>query len=254
MESTGEQCYAEHAQDVWDWRSALRSTAVSKPLIVLKLDDVTRKGVQAGQAIASQWTNCVDFLRAEKVKGNLGVIGESLETDAQDYLDWIKNLHQTGEMEFWNHCYLISEPNQFCGTPLELQRDAIWRPQELARSKLGITFGAFGAHSSGVDKNTGRALASIPEIKVWLDGMSGTAAPQRCLNQKIGLEKSYEIQLDSVKQEFEAWGHREPYLVLSGHPKAWYPERFEKFVGVIRFLKDAGCRFATISEMLELGF
>ena len=220
------------------------------PIIMLKLDDVTRNGAHAQLPVSERWQRCVDFLQQAQVKASLGIIGSSLEEDAPPYFAWIKGLSQSGRIEFWNHCY-EDRAGRFQGTSLEDQKTALEKTQRLAREKLGITLRAFGVHWSAVDATTDAALAGIPEIKVWFFGPAHPRGGQVSLQRTINLEEpTFVPNYAKVKIAYEQ-GYRLPYLVLQGHPNQWDENRFADFVRIVKYLQAQGCLFMTVSEYVE---
>ena len=90
-----------------------------------------------------------------------------MEEDNQAYFNWIKHLHKSGLIEFWNHGYrnrkATDKTGEFEGS-FEEQKDALRRTQELAKEKLDIELRAFGPHWSGTNEGTAKAMEEIPEI------------------------------------------------------------------------------------------
>ena len=121
----------------------------SPPYVILKLDDLWFED----GLVHKGWIQVVDFLNKEKVKGTIGIIGSSLETDDKGYLNWVKTRHQEG-YEIWHHgfchCESIKDEKQireYRGEGLEEQCISIEKTQFLAKQKLGITLRSFGAVS-----------------------------------------------------------------------------------------------------------
>lgn len=217
------------------------------PVIILKLDDITRSGAHGEQPISPRWQKCVDFLMAENIRASLGIIGNSLEGDAPAYFNWIKDLHKKG-FEFWNHGYENKE-NPFFGPPLEEQKAAIEKTQRLAREKCGITLAAFGPHWGGTDASTEAVLAAIPEIRVWFFGPAKPPRHMVSLKRTVNLEYPTLVpNFEKFKADFEKRAAEQPYLCLQGHPNAWDDARWAAFVEIVKFMKEKGCKFMTAGE------
>lgn len=227
------------------------------PVIILKLDDITRGGARGNEPISPRWQRCVDFIEREHLKASLGIIGFSLEDEAPAYFQWIRDLHQKGFIEFWNHGYrsrkATDKQGEFESGSLEEQRAALEKTQRLARDKLGITFTAFGPHWSGTNRATAAALAQVPDLKIWFYGPD-----PKNVSQKIVLERSLNLEqptfvpdFGKFKAGYEKFGHQKPYLALQGHPNQWDDKRFAGFVAIVRYLKEQGCTFMTVSEYVE---
>lgn len=221
------------------------------PVVILKLDDVTRNGAKGSSPVSPRWQRCVDFLTQEHLAASLGILGYSLDRDAPAYFQWIKDLDKSGSFEFWNHGY-EDKANPFNGPSLESQKTALEKTQRLAREKLGITLTAFGPHWGPTDANTDTALAEIPEIKVWLFGPPHPKGRQIVLGRIINLEQPTFIpNFEKVKADYDNKGRQQPYLVLQGHPNQWDDQRFGEFVKVCKYLQSQGCKFTTISQYVK---
>ena len=74
--------------------SFLRNEQSSKsvPFIILKLDDLWFED----GLVHPGWIQVVAFLNEEKIKGTIGIIGNSLEVDNEKYFAWIKNRYNEG--------------------------------------------------------------------------------------------------------------------------------------------------------------
>jgi hypothetical protein len=221
------------------------------PVVILKLDDVTRNGARGDAPVSPRWQRCVDFLCQQQVKSSLGIIGKSLEADHEPYFKWIKDLDREGIVEFWNHGY-EDKADQFKGTSVDHQRTALQTTQRLAKEKLGITLRVFGVHWSPIDAATDEALASLSEIKIWFEGPAKPKGGQVILKRTIYMEKpTFVPHFENLKACYEKYGHQQPYLLLQGHPNQWSDERFEAFAAIVKYLKEKGCAFMHVAEYVE---
>ena len=223
-------------------------------VVVLKFDDVTPNGARDGLPVSPRWQRLADFLEAENIKGGFGVIGWSLEEDNPAYFKWIKDLHASGRIEFWNHGHLNrkeSHPRGEFEGSFEEQLSALRRTQVLARDKLGIVLRAFGPHWSGTNGDTGRALDEIPELTSWFYG-SPKASGKFAFRRVLTLENPiFRPDVERFRALYEQHAKSEPCLALQGHPNAWDDARWEGFVRIIAFLKSKDCVFMTPSGYLE---
>jgi peptidoglycan/xylan/chitin deacetylase (PgdA/CDA1 family) len=223
-----------------------------KPAIILKLDDVTHEGTDGRHPVSDRWQRCVDLLAERGVKSALGVIGYSLEEEHVAYFDWIKALHATGLIEFWNHGHWRRTQRDTIGEfekSLQDQQASLKRTQALGREKLGIEFKVFGVHWSGFNESTEVAMASVPEIKIWLNGPAGLRSGPTILTGAIALEQPiFCPNFDAVTGEYEERGEKLPYLLLQGHPAGWDEARFDQFTRIVEFLRAKQCLFMTPSE------
>lgn len=236
-------------------KSATSSSAVKaakttpKPVIVLKLDDVTR--------VSQGFEQSIGFLKREGVKAGLGIIGYSLEKDDPKLIAWIKALHKSGQFEFWNHGYkkrtAFEDKGEFESESAEEQRKALLKTQNLAKEKLGITLTTFGPHFSHTNKHTEEALKQVPEIKSVFFYTNPKTGPWFVFKRVMGLEhRGFDPNADIFIEQYRSRGVKEPVLALQGHPEAWTnSERMEEFQKIILFLKKEGCRFMTPSEYVD---
>jgi peptidoglycan/xylan/chitin deacetylase (PgdA/CDA1 family) len=222
-------------------------------VIVLKLDDVVAQRSPDGLPVSARWQRVTEFLKKSNIKASYGIIGFSLEEDNEAYFNWIKDLHNGGLIEFWNHGYRNRKATdrtvEFEGS-FEEQKVALERTQKLAKEKLGIELKAFGPHWSGTNEGTAKALEGIPEITMWFYGPSSSS--KFVFPRFLTLENPTHVpDFDKFKTAYEKVGHDKKCLALQGHPKSWDDERWENFVKIIDYLKSKGCVFMTPSEYRE---
>jgi peptidoglycan/xylan/chitin deacetylase (PgdA/CDA1 family) len=224
-------------------------------VIVLKLDDVVAYRSKDGSPVSPRWQRITDFLKERDIKASYGIIGFSLEEDNQAYFDWIRQLHESGLIEFWNHGYrnrrATDKTGEFEGS-FEEQKSALEKTQRLAKEKLGIELRTFGPHWSGTNEATARALESIPEIKIWFYGPRSSG--KFVFDRVLVLENPIFVP-DAAKfrELYERVGQGKACLALQGHPNAWDDKRWEGFVEIIGYLKSKGCVFMTPSEYMAKG-
>jgi peptidoglycan/xylan/chitin deacetylase (PgdA/CDA1 family) len=221
-------------------------------IIILKLDDVIAQGTDARSPVPPRWQRVADFVEESHIKASFGIIGFSLEQDNRAYFDWIKNLHQKGNIEFWNHGYKnrkdADKTGEFEDT-FEKQKTALERTQKLAKEKLGIELKVFGAHWSGTNKDTAKALEGIPEITMLF--YDPRDSKKFVFEQVLALENPIFVpDAEKFKELYEARAKNKTCLALQGHPNAWDEKRWAGFVKIIEFLKSQGCVFMTPSEYL----
>ena len=194
------------------------------------------------------------LLQESDIKASYGIIGFSLEEDNKAYFDWIKDLHASGRIEFWNHGYRnrkgTDKTGEFEGS-FEEQKASLERTQRLAKEKLGIELRAFGPHWSGTNAATARALEGIPEIKMWFYGPKDSS--KFVFPRVLTLENPTHVpDFAKFKAAYERVGHDKKCLALQGHPNSWNDERWDNFVKIIDYLKSKGCVFMTPSEYMAL--
>lgn len=221
-------------------------------VIILKLDDVTPQGAHGSVPVSARWQRVADFVEQNHIKAAFGIIGYSLEQDNQAYFNWIRRWNKKGIIEFWNHGYLNRKAEDKAGEferSYEEQKSSLEKTQRLSREKLGIELNTFGAHWSGTNDATARALAGIPEIRmVFYDPpVSGKHLFKRVLTIE---NPTFVPDFEKFKTLYMKNAKNEPCLALQGHPNAWDDARWAGFVKIIQFLKEQNCVFMTPSEYL----
>ncbi len=222
----------------------------SPQVIILKLDDVTSHGAHGDRPVSAQWQRVADFVEKSNLKASFGIIGFSLEQDNPTYFSWIKNLHQRGDIEFWNHGYRNRKAEDKRGEfedSYDEQYAALAKTQKLAQQKLGIELKAFGPHWSGTTSDTAKALDRIPELTMWFYGPKNSS--KLAFERVLTLENPiFDPNFDRFKARYEQVARNKKCLALQGHPNAWNDERWQGFVKIVDYLKAQGCVFMTPSQ------
>lgn len=220
---------------------------------ILKLDDVIAHRARGGSPVSPRWQRVADFIEKSNLKASFGIIGYSLEQDNKPYFDWIKNLHQKGIIEFWNHGYRERKAGDRKGefeSSLEEQTAALQRTQTLAKEKLGITLRAFGEHWSGTNEDTEKALEALPDIRMRFYGPKNSK--KFVFERVLTLENpTFVPDFEKFKERYEKFAKDKARLALQGHPNNWDDNRWQGFLKIIEYLKSKGCVFMTPSEYLE---
>ncbi len=224
------------------------------PAVILKLDDMKhRNGV-----LTPGWQQTLAYLDEQAIPASIGVVGNTLEDAPAAYLDALKALDATGRYELWNHGWSHTRDQEagtweFRGTGYEYQRERFARTQRLAREKLGVDFVGFGAPYNQTDDDTVRVLAEHRELRWWMYPPRDAEAPAGVVVlpriSKVNIEMPVQVpNPEALAAAFPAYRH-ESVLVIQGHPMSWEQDgRFEKFVAVIEFLQQQGCRFVLPSD------
>ena len=224
----------------------------SPQVIILKLDDV--KQVK-GAPVHRNWQRVADYIEQNELKASFGIICSSLEQDNAEYFDWIKQMNRKGRIEFWLHGYYErtkdDKTGEFEQGTFAEHKAVLERSEQLAQEKLGFTLPTFGPHWSGTTAATEKALEAIPENKIWLYGPKNSKYYTKLsLPRVMALENpTFVTDYKKFKTTYERIGATQPYLVLQGHPPAWYnAERWDGFIQIVDYLRAKGCVFMTPSE------
>ena len=239
------------------------------PKILIKVDDF---GAGKAKNISPQWQRLIDFIKARKLKVNIGVIANCLENASPTYLQWMKDLHSTGLAEFWLHAYDHQswtapdgvQYNEFVHRPYEEQLQRLERCQKLAKERLGFVFTTFGppgtgAPGPGTDENTYRAMQAEPNMKVWLYGSPIDDAGKALEAQgkitildrvwRVNIEHPlFKPSADEFQKGYGLYADKRDYFVIQGHPQHWTDEGFAEFVKIVDFAVAQGCTFVSPTE------
>jgi len=236
--------------------AADKKAEVPAKVAILKIDDLI---------CAKEWwcpngkrpgaTNLIDYCEKRGIKSSFGVIGNGIEEANPIFCDWIKELHKSGMVEFWNHGYGIPDNSEFTGT-YEKQRDSLKKTQDVAMRKFGFAFAAFGPHNSWHNEDTIKALKEIPEIKVMFymrDELIKDASVMSLPRTNIELSGTFQVSFDEFKKSFDQRKGASP-VVLQLH--LWnFDEKdpaknknFAELEKTIDFLLEDGWTFMTPSE------
>jgi peptidoglycan/xylan/chitin deacetylase (PgdA/CDA1 family) len=235
------------------------------PVIILKFDDLH----QVRGKVHPNWTRLTDYLAEKHIKGSIGIICQTLEEATPAYCQWIKERHDSGQIEFWFHAWdhAVHEEqetkyNEFNHRSYEEQKKRFDDSQKLALDKLGFAFATFGppggVGSASFDENTFRVMADDPYMKVWLyPGPINEAGKKLEAAGKVTiLDRVWAVNLEGAVgvpdfQRFLRGYAKNPnrlYFVLQGHAAQWTPERFKEFTRIIDFLIEQKAVFMTPSE------
>ena len=229
---------------------------VSGQVVILKLDDFRADGPPH-----KGWVQVMDFLNAHNVTASIGLIGEGLEDENPQAIEWLLAQNERGH-EIWNHGYCHCretvdgvEIREFRGTALKEQQRSLYLTQKLAQTKLGLTLTSFGAPFNSSDDQTARAIALEDDISVWIfKDTDDEAAPTdlTVLPRINAVNIEYPVHVpdfDQFRSGYEV--HKgAPVLILQGHPQSWAddPKRFLEFRRIVHYLQRDGAVFKTPSE------
>ena len=216
--------------------------------IIVKADDLAGYPGR-NKVVPTRWQQFVDIIEKYSIKASIGIIGNSLIFDDEEYFAWIEKYDKLGFIEFFNHGFLHRQFNfdaevyqEFKNSSLEYQQNLIQYTNKLLKDKVGIEFVTFGAPYNAVDKDTSKAL-NLENMKYGFflkEGFNG-----------INLEKRLEVEvpvhcvnLQNFKEQFV----QQDYAVLQTHPNSWDKKNFDDFEQIIQFLLDKKVKFVLPKE------
>jgi peptidoglycan/xylan/chitin deacetylase (PgdA/CDA1 family) len=226
----------------------------SPPKIVLKLDDF---GAAHGK-VHDKWLKVAEFAKSRNIKVTFGIIGTRMVEDCPGFVQWTKEQHATGRIEFWHHGWDHAEHTdngkrimEFSGEPYEHQKKHFADTQKLAREKLGFAFVSFGAPFNATDANTVKVLSEDPDIKVWMYGNPQNPAGKTVLDRSFAVSIESPTMIPNYGAFIEGYAHSRgaDYFVMQGHPAAWNDERWGQFVKIVDFLIAQKAEFVFASDL-----
>lgn len=226
---------------------ALLAANIPRIPIVLKLDDLST----GGGNVPNTWRRLTDFTEARQLKITIGLIAKSLEVGNSSYLSYITSLYATGRVEFWFHGY-DHVGQEFNGPSYADQKNRFTTSQNLAQTKLGFRFQAFGAPENAFDSTTVQVMSEDPDIAIWLYGNPATPAGKWVFLRPttIALEPTTFVpNLEKLITAYQANYQNYDYLVLQGHPGNWTDDRWAEFVKIIDWLTTNNFPIITSAEL-----
>jgi peptidoglycan/xylan/chitin deacetylase (PgdA/CDA1 family) len=241
--------------------SKLPPLPANPPVVVLKLDDLAT----GGGNVPRNWKRITDFALERKIKITVGVIAKSLATANHSYINYIKDLRETGLVEFWFHGWdhRSWEENgqklqEFKGTSYEHQKASFVNSQALAKEKLGFTFSTFGSPFNGMDENTFKVFSEDPDMKVFLYANRGDQAkmPGKIILERVGgvniEDPLFVPNADKFITGYLKNAKGRGYFVIQGHPNQWNDERWAEFVRLVDYLQENKIPIVTTAEAAAL--
>lgn len=227
-------------------------------VVLLKFDDLR---ADKASGVSAKWMAVVDFVERNGIKANIGIIGSSLAEENPAYIQWIQGQNAAGRIEFWNHGYTHGKRKEngqdipeFKDT-LEKQREAFVATQQLAVSKLGFPFRAFGSPFNAINADTATVLSEDKDMQVWMYGNPAFAKQNGFTG--VVLDRKLNFEAKVAVPDFAAFEKAYPskdlgnVITLQAHPAGWDKAGFAEAQKIIDLLKTDGWQFKTISEYLR---
>jgi peptidoglycan/xylan/chitin deacetylase (PgdA/CDA1 family) len=239
--------------------------------VVFKLDDVRTN--QSGY-LSERWRRLLPLVRERQIKLSLGVIADSLEGDKPAYFAWLREMHDTGLVEFFFHGYDHAvhavgdkEAAEFTARSYEEQKERFAKSQKLAQARLGFAFQTYGPPGGGnlpaspADLDaTVRVLTEDPTLKVWLyptpidtRGQAvGEAGKITVLDRvwKVNLEQPLFVpSAEKFISGYNQHAARRRYFILQGHPNKWDDARWDEFLKIVDYVTQNKIPTVTPAEL-----
>lgn len=212
------------------------------PKIIVKADDL--------YDFTQGMKKFVDYSFKQNLKINLGMIGKSLENPSKQYMQWLKKILQSGNVELFNHGYLHGRPLELCGPSFEDQKQSILKTQNIVKEKLGVTIHAIGTPENEKDDNTLKAVEAISDINTWYFGHENYS--KYLYKREIYLEKPFPVpSFNHILDGFISKSKNLDVVVLECHPQLWYKNEWNIFYQIIEFLKQNNAEFVLSQELIK---
>lgn len=216
---------------------------------IIKADDI--------RGSTEKWNRFFALSKEKGVKVSAGIICQSLENGKPDYFDWLKTLHASGDVEFWNHGWDHKrwtaengkELREFSGTGYEHQKKHFDQSQALMKKALGVAPVAFGAPYNASDADTTRVMNEDSALRLvfcydkqrFADKVS---APMNLRGESDGTGKP---NFAKFKTEY-AQKKQSSFSAIQFHPGNFGDEHFKEYAKILDFLIADGWKFVLPSE------
>lgn len=231
---------------------------------ILKLDDLVFYSSYLSRPVNTNWYWLSDYIRSEGIRASIGIICQSMETNATNvttYYTWIKTraVENGGNFEFWHHGYdhfIGVGQAEFLGTTAAFQQTHFDKGVSLMSQKLGLICKSFGAPGNASDATFAGIFNAQSQVDVWMYGNSNQAAsskrvlvPFQFLETNTGMP-SYVTFTNKYRTLGSA---NKPYLLLQAHPGRYSTDLLRnEFSQIVTFLKNSGWVFMTPREYADL--
>ncbi|MDA3929498.1 MAG: glycoside hydrolase family 88 protein [Prolixibacteraceae bacterium] len=229
----------------------------SKAKIIIKADDL--KCNKAG-FVSDRWQKFADISADKQVPVAAGIIGSSLEKGNPEFFAWIKQNHESGLFEFWNHGQLHKRwevegesKSEFYNSSVDEQYEFLQQTQKLAREKLNFELTSFGSPYNWCDENTADALARFPELKVWLYPPLKVRSDKIMVNRVPMLNIEYSVHRPNFYHFFNNYYFYSisNVVAIQGHPSSWNDFRMNQYEMIIDYLQAIQVDIIKPSDLIE---
>lgn len=222
-------------------------------IAIIKADDV--------RGVSSSWKRFFAISQAQGVKVSAGVICNSLPGGSKDYLEWLRLLDHSGQVEFWNHGWDHKrwtnekgvEIREFDGSGIQHQK----RHYEDSQAAMKRVFGrgpiAFGAPYNAVDADTARIMNGGKNMRLYF-GYKDKGVKSMILAPMI-LRGEHDGTGKPDFGKFKAAYLKEKdvaFTAIQFHPTAFSEEHFGEYTKILDFLQSEGWVFMLPSEYVAM--
>ncbi|MFT5124984.1 MAG: peptidoglycan/xylan/chitin deacetylase (PgdA/CDA1 family) [Candidatus Omnitrophota bacterium] len=221
----------------------------STKIAIIKADDVWNR--------TPKWDRFFEISQEKGVKVSAGVICNSLAGNNQSYEDWLRELHDSGWVEFWNHGWdhkrwTTDEDvkfSEFGGTGYAHQKKHFDDAQAIMKHVFGKAPIAFGSPYNACDADTLKVMNEDPDLRLFFCygrvGLKDKVLARMHLrgeNDGTG-EPNFKKFKAAYRQENER-----SFSALQFHPNSFSDEHFVEYAKILDFLIARGWTFMQPAE------
>lgn len=216
----------------------------SVKIAIIKADDVRGK--------TSKWNRFFAISAEKEVKVSAGIICDSLSGGDKAYFDWLRALHSSGQVEFWNHGWdhkswtdeTGARISEFSGSGYEHQKKHFEDAQAIMKRVLGSAPIAFGTPYNALDDDTINVMNENAEMRLFFCYQAKGLKDKVLVPMKLRGEPDGPGRPNFERFKEEYFTRKEVSLsALQFHPNAFEEEHFKEYSKILDFMISEGWTF-----------
>ncbi|MGE9293185.1 MAG: DUF2334 domain-containing protein [Puniceicoccales bacterium] len=227
-------------------------------IAVIKADDL--------RVPNEKWQRFVQIAEDKDIKVSIGIIAYGFPEKDTEAVQWVRDLQQSGRVEFWNHGWdhnIWKDENggkvtEFSKSGLGHQKGNLEKAQKKIERIVGERPTIFGAPFNAMDLDTLRALEDHSEFKgIFLyhnkEPLKSHPVDELCMlymNLPGEGDGTGKPNFDKFRAKYESRKNEITFAALQFHPPYFSPQGFEEFTKIIDFLKAEGWSIMLPSEYI----
>lgn len=225
--------------------------------VIIKVDDMKER--------TPGWDRLIEIARENGIKVSIGIICNSLQSKQDDYYEWLRELQNSGMVEFWNHGWNHGQSatkegekiQEFHGSGYERQKESVAKSQAKSEEVLGVPLQVIGTPFNSMDDDTVRVLNETPELRgvfcyaknPFLPGLQNKILLPMNL---IGERSTGRPDFAKFKSIYDSKKSSIHVTAIQFHPAHYDEARFKEFQAILDLLKADGWKFVLPKEYMEL--
>lgn len=222
-------------------------------IAIIKADDV--------RGPTDNWKRFFAISQEKGVKVSAGVICNSLSRESKEYMEWMRALDQSGQVEFWNHGWDHKRwkndkgiaIKEFEGSGYDHQKRHYEDAQAAMKRALGKPPLAFGAPYNAVDADTDTILSGDKNMRLYF------AYKDRGLKHMILAPMILRGEHDGTgKPNFEKFKtaylkeKKVTFTAIQFHPGGFSDKELAEYTKILDFLLSEGWAFMLPAEYVAM--